>query len=254
MKTIEHIAIIMDGNGRWAQKRRRPRVWGHIRGANMVSDIVTAASKSNQIKALTLYGFSTENWSRPLPEIKSLFKLLKKFLLKEREKMIRNNVQFEIIGDISKLEQETKDIINEIEAVTKTNTGLKLSLAFSYGGRQEILDSVNSHIMKNPGKPVTFDDIEMNLYRPEVGDVDLLIRTAGDKRISNFLLWQLSYAELYFSDTLWPEFTVEEFESIINEVAKRERRFGSVGIKNTSLDNSFSIAKENITRISNGGQ
>jgi undecaprenyl diphosphate synthase len=253
MKKIEHIAIIMDGNGRWAQKRKRPRVWGHIRGANMVSDIVTAASKSNEIKALTLYGFSTENWARPLPEIKSLFKLLKKFLLKEREKMIRNNIQFEIIGDISKLDDETKDIIHEIEAVTKTNTGLKLSLAFSYGGRQEILDSVNRFIIENQGKPITAEQIESYLYRPEIGDVDLLIRTAGDKRISNFLLWQVSYAELYFSETLWPEFTVDEFEEIILKVSKRERRFGSVGVKEASLDNSFNIAKENITRISDGG-
>lgn len=253
MKKIEHIAIIMDGNGRWAQKRKRPRVWGHIRGANMVSDIVTAASKSKEIKALTLYGFSTENWARPLPEIKSLFKLLKKFLLKEREKMIRNNIQFEIIGDISKLDDETKDIIHEIEDVTKNNTGLKLSLAFSYGGRQEILDSVNRFIIENPGKPITADQLEAHLYRPEIKDVDLLIRTAGDKRISNFLLWQLSYAELYFSETLWPEFTVDEFEEIIANVSKRERRFGSVGVKEASLDNSFNIAKENITRISDGG-
>lgn len=253
MKKIEHIAIIMDGNGRWAQKRRRPRVWGHVRGANMVSDIVTVASKSNEVKALTLYGFSTENWARPLPEIKSLFKLLKKFLLKEREKMIRNNIQFEIIGDISKLDDETKDIIHEIEAVTKNNTGLKLSLAFSYGGRQEILDSVNRFITENPGKPITAEQLEAHLYRPEIKDVDLLIRTAGDKRISNFLLWQLSYAELYFSETLWPEFTVDEFEEIIAKVSKRERRFGSVGVQEASLDNSFNIAKENITRISDGG-
>jgi len=251
MNKINHIAIIMDGNGRWAQKKFRPRVWGHVRGANRVSDIVTFASKMD-IKALTLYGFSTENWSRPMSEIKSLFKLLKKFLIKEREKMIKNNIQFKMIGDISKLDLETKKIIADIEESTKNNTGLKLSLAFSYGGRQEIIDSVNQFIENNPGKLITPEALENNMYRAETGDVDLLIRTAGDQRISNFLLWQSSYAELYFSKTLWPDFTDLEFSNIVDQVEGRERRFGSVGLETTSLDSSQYIAKENISRISNG--
>ena len=251
MKNIKHVAIIMDGNGRWAQKRHRPRVWGHVRGANRVSDIVTCASEMN-LEALTLYGFSTENWARPMNEIKSLFKLLKKFLIGEREKMIRNNIQFKMIGNISKLNEDTKKIIKDIEETTAKNTGLKLTLAFSYGGRQEIIDATNNFIKENPGKEISMEALEASLYRPEIGDVDLLIRTAGDQRISNFLLWQLSYAELFFSPTLWPEFKVQEFKDIINQVDIRERRFGSVGLEKTSLENSNNIARENIARISSG--
>tara|TARA_B100001971_G_C18267956_1_gene595942 strand:- start:35458 stop:36216 length:759 start_codon:yes stop_codon:yes gene_type:complete len=251
MNKIKHVAIIMDGNGRWAQKRNRPRVWGHVRGANKVSDIVTTASSMN-LEALTLYGFSTENWARPMPEIKSLFKLLKKFLVGERQKMIDNNIQFKMIGNISKLNDETKAIIKEIEEVTANNDGMKLSLAFSYGGRQEIVDSVNKYIKMNPGKEITMDSLNNSLYRPECGDVDLLIRTAGDQRISNFLLWQVSYAELFFSPTLWPEFTEVEFKDIITNVEGRERRFGSVGLDKTSLESSNVIAKENLARISSG--
>lgn len=248
MKNIKHVAIIMDGNGRWAQSRRRPRVWGHVRGANRVSEVVTYASDMG-LEALTLYGFSTENWSRPLPEIKSLFKILKKFLLNERKKMIENNIQFKMIGNISKLNEETKQIINEIEAVTANNTGLKLSLAFSYGGRQEIVDATNKFMKENPGKEMTMESLSASLYRPETGDVDLLIRTAGDQRVSNFLLWQMSYAELFFSQTLWPDFTQEEFYSIVNSVEQRERRFGSVGLDQASLENSKIIAKENLERL-----
>ena len=248
MNNIKHVAIIMDGNGRWAQSRKRPRVWGHVRGANRVSEIVTYASDMN-LEALTLYGFSTENWSRPLPEIKSLFKILKKFLLNERKKMIENNIQFKMIGNISKLNKETKEIIREIEAVTANNTGLKMSLAFSYGGRQEIVDATNKYMKENPGKEITMESLSNSLYRPETGDVDLLIRTAGDQRVSNFLLWQMSYAELYFSQTLWPDFTQEEFYNIVNSVDKRERRFGSIGVDQASLENSKNVAKENLERI-----
>lgn len=244
MNNIKHVAIIMDGNGRWAQSRKRPRVWGHVRGASRVSEIVTYASNM-KLEAITLYGFSTENWSRPLPEIKSLFKILKKFLLNERKKMIENNIQFKMIGNISKLNDETKEIIREIEAVTANNTGLKMSLAFSYGGRQEIVDATNKFMKENPGKEMTMEDLSNSLYRPETGDVDLLIRTAGDQRVSNFLLWQMSYAELYFSQTLWPDFTQDEFYQIINSVDKRERRFGSVGFDQATLENSKIIAKEN---------
>lgn len=248
MSEVKHVAIIMDGNGRWANKRLRPRVWGHIRGANIVSEIVTTAA-SMKLEALTLYGFSTENWARPMPEIKSLFKILKKFLVGERQKMIDNNIQFKMIGNISNLNEETKNIIHEIEEVTAKNTGLKLSLAFSYGGRQEIVDSVNKFIKLNPGKEISIESLGSSLYRPEIGDVDLLIRTAGDQRISNFLLWQLSYAELFFSPTLWPNFSEKEFKEIIQSVQCRERRYGSVGMEAASLESSNLIAKENLERI-----
>jgi len=233
--SLRHIAIIMDGNGRWAAERHRPRVWGHVRGSNILTSIVEKASDM-KLNALTLYAFSTENWSRPDIEIKTLFKLLKKFLKKEQKAIVKNNIAFEVIGDISKLDQATQDIIEETKKMSIHNTGLKLSFAFSYGGRQEIINSINHHIEKSPGKVIDEKILEENLYRPEIGDVDLLIRTGGDKRVSNFLLWQVSYAELFFTDTKWPDFTANQFEAIINDVQSRNRRFGS-------LDNDGSLEK-----------
>lgn len=235
MSKINHIAIIMDGNGRWAKEKFRPRVWGHIRGSKIVNSIVEKASDLG-VEALTLYAFSTENWSRPKEEVATLFKLLNKFLKKEKESILKNKIKFKVIGDISGLDSETISLIKSIEEDSKNFHGLKLSFAFSYGGRKEIVDSVNQFIEQNPGKKITEENIENFLYRPETKDVDLLIRTAGDQRISNFLLWQISYAELYFTDTKWPDFTPNEFESIINKVANRDRRFGS-------LDNQGSLKK-----------
>lgn len=227
MSGINHVAIIMDGNGRWAAERRRPRVWGHVRGSRIVSEIVTAAADCG-LQALTLYAFSTENWSRPKEEINTLFRLLRKFLLRERKKILENNIRFKIIGDISNLSLETRNLILDIEAESSKNTGMMLSFAFSYGGRREIVDAVNAYLEKNPGKPLTEDAINSCLYRPEAGDVDLMIRTAGDQRISNFMLWESSYAELFFTATKWPDFTSQEFTQIIDAVSKRERRFGGL--------------------------
>ena len=226
-KDIHHVAIIMDGNGRWARNRFRPRVWGHVRGSHVVTSIVEKACDLG-LKALTLYAFSTENWSRPDMEISILFKLLKKFLLKERISIKKNNIQFKVIGDISNLSDETQMLILSLEEESRNNTGLKLSFAFSYGGRREILDSVNKFIIANPGKPISEEDLSLNLYRPESEDVDLLIRTGGDQRISNFLLWQINYAELYFTDKKWPDFSASSFQNIIKEVGSRDRRFGSL--------------------------
>lgn len=243
-KSIKHVAIIMDGNGRWAKQRFRPRVWGHIRGSNVVTKIVASASDMG-LDALTLYAFSTENWSRPKDEVSTLFKLLYKFLKKERESILKNNIKFQVIGNISKLEPHVQQLINAVQNESKNASGLKLSFAFSYGGRQEILDSVNKFINENPGKKITEEDLNKNLYRPEIGDVDLMIRTAGDQRISNFLLWQASYAELFFTDTKWPDFTASQFESIINEVTERERRFGSLDNQG-SLEKTKRLVEENI--------
>lgn len=226
-KKLKHVAIIMDGNGRWAQERNHPRVWGHIRGSQVVSSIVQAADDCG-VEALTLYAFSTENWSRPVTEVKVLFKLLKKFLQKERERIIKNRISFRVIGDIDNLPNDTQNLIAEIEDTTKEFEGLKLTFAFGYGGRKEIIDSVNNFIQNNPGKPLSEEDMESCLYRPEIGDVDLLIRTGGDHRISNYLLWQVAYAELYFSQTKWPEFSANEFQCICENFMSRERRFGSV--------------------------
>jgi len=234
---MNHIAIIMDGNGRWAQERKRPRVWGHIRGVRTVSQIVEAASDL-KVKALTLYAFSTENWSRPELEVSTLFKLLKKFLIIERPRILKNKIKFKIIGDVSRLPVETKKLIFDLENETKNFPGLKLSFAFDYGGRDEIIRAVNSFISQYPGQILTPQKFSALLDAPESGDVDLLIRTGGDQRISNFLLWQSAYAELWFTQTKWPDFNVLEFKNIIEQAAKRERRFGSV----TSADSFERIA------------
>ena len=177
MSSINHVAIIMDGNGRWAQQRR-PRIWGHVRGSGRI-DIVEKADDLG-VQALTLYAFSTENWSRPEQEVKLLFKLLRKFLLKERKRIIKNKISFKVIGQIENLPLETKKIITDLENQTKDFQGLKLSFAFSYGGRTELINSVNNFIANNPGKSISEQDIKSNLYRPEAGDVDLMIRTGGD--------------------------------------------------------------------------
>jgi undecaprenyl diphosphate synthase len=227
MSAIKHVAIIMDGNGRWAKQRLRPRIWGHVRGSSVVSDIVQAAD-DNGIKSLTLYAFSTENWSRPKDEVFSLFKLLRKFLQKEKNRIIANNINFKVIGEIQNLPQETISMIKEVEELTSHATGLNLTFAFGYGGRAEIIQAFNAFSLKYPGQTLKENDLNQYFYRPEIGDVDLMIRTGGEKRISNFLLWQMAYAELYFTDTKWPDFTPKEFKNILQEVSKRERRFGNI--------------------------
>ena len=242
MSSLNHVAIIMDGNGRWAKQRLRPRVWGHIRGVTVVREIIEVASKTD-LKELTLYAFSTENWSRPEQEVTTLFKLLAKFLKKEKKSILENNLQFKIIGDISNLDSAIQKEILELEKLTNANTGLKLSFAFSYGGRQEIVDAVNKFIQSNPNKEITAQDIQKNLYRENTQDVDLLIRTGGDQRVSNFLLWQMSYAELFFTKTLWPDFSKQEFLDILKKVATRERRFGGLDPK-SSLDANEKLAQK----------
>lgn len=233
MNAIRHVAIVMDGNGRWAQQRLRPRMWGHVRGSNVVSAIVEYASQI-KLEALTLYAFSTENWTRPQKEIATIIKIFKKFLVKERNKILDNKIQFKVIGDRANLDPSILELIDNLEEETRSFDGLKLSIAFSYGGRKEIVTAVNRFIKENPSKEISEEDISNNLYRPESGDVDLLIRTAGDQRISNFLLWSVSYAELYFSSTKWPEFNISEFQQILDNFNDRERRFGGVIIKDNS--------------------
>ena len=235
MSQIKHVAIIMDGNGRWANQRLRPRIWGHIRGSAVVSDIVQSADDLG-LKALTLYAFSTENWSRPVEEVSILFKLLKKFLLKEKQKILSNNIKFKVIGEIQNLPPETIQLIKEIEELTKSATGLNLTFAFSYGGRAEILRAVNLFHSAHPEKEMTESDLNSFMYRPETGDVDLMIRTGGEQRISNFLLWQMAYAELYFTPTKWPEFSTGELKKIIQNVSSRERRFGNISAQSGLID------------------
>jgi undecaprenyl diphosphate synthase len=222
----------MDGNGRWANNRLRPRVWGHVRGASVVSEIVEAADLAG-VKALTLYAFSTENWSRPLDEVSLLFKLLKKFLVKEKVKILQNNISFRVIGEVKSLPLETIQLIEEIQVVTQSNSGLKLTFAFNYGSKTEIIRGVNNFIENNPGMRISETILDQLMYRPDAGDVDLLIRTGGEQRISNFLLWQIAYSELYFTPTKWPDFNRYEFLKILENVATRERRFGNVNSQNS---------------------
>ena len=211
MTPLKHVAIIMDGNGRWAKMRSHPRVWGHVRGSSTVADIVEAADGLG-VKALTLYAFSSENWSRPQMEIKVLFNLLHKFLQREKARILKNKICFRVIGDISHLPQNTKNLIQELQELSQSMSGLKLTFAFGYGGRAEIVEAMNKFIKKYPGREVTENEMSQFMALPYLGDVDLLIRTGGDQRVSNFLLWQIAYAELFFTETKWPDFTAEEFK------------------------------------------
>lgn len=226
--SIKNVAIIMDGNGRWAQSRGRPRVWGHVRGSRRVSDVVTAACELG-LDSLTLYAFSTENWSRPSREISTLFKILKKFLKRERNLIINNSIKFKVIGNYHVLDSEIVNLIEELQETTADAKGLNLNLAVNYGGRSEIVDAVNAALRAAPSKEITEEDIEQHLYNPKLKDVDLLIRTAGDIRISNFLLWQISYAEFFFSLSQWPDFSAGEFKEIVTDASNRERRYGGLG-------------------------
>ena len=226
----KHVAIIMDGNGRWAKAKGKNRVFGHRNGTQAVRKIVETSAELG-IEHLTLYAFSTENWDRPKTEVSSLMDLLIKALRREVNKMLSNNIQLRSIGDIKKLpfevERELKDTIQK----TSTNTGMVLTLALNYGARQELTQAVQEisrKVKNNIISPENVDETIINehLYTRNLPGVDLLIRTSGEQRISNFLLWQIAYAELYFSAVLWPDFDEEHFKSAIDSYQKRERRFG----------------------------
>ncbi|MBF0312469.1 MAG: di-trans,poly-cis-decaprenylcistransferase [Oligoflexia bacterium] len=245
---IEHVAIIMDGNGRWARARNRPRIWGHVRGSSRVSEIVEVAANLEGVRSLTLYAFSTENWGRPIAEVSALFLLLQKYIQKEKNRIISNRICFKVIGEISRLPKRVQQLILELESATKDfkNPRLYLNFAFDYGGRSEITAAVNRFMQQNPGKAITEDDIGTNLdtFRySATQNIDLLIRTGGDQRISNFLLWQAAYAELYFLEKYWPEFSGSDFIKIYREVILRERRFGGVSSSSEILEVSQAHAK-----------
>ncbi len=219
-----HLAIIMDGNGRWAKKRGLKRIEGHKKGAEVVKEITTYCADNPEIDILTLYAFSTENWKRPKMEVDFLMKLLDNWLKKELETYIKNDVKFETIGDISKFSDKLKKRIQYTKEVTKNNKKLTQVLALNYGSRDEITRAVKKLVEKN--EEITPENIQKNLDISR--DVDLLIRTSGEIRISNFLLWQIAYAEMFFTPTLWPDFTTIELEKILNEFKNRERRFGGI--------------------------
>jgi len=220
----KHIAIIMDGNGRWAQERGQKRVKGHEQGAEVVRAITTYCSDQPEIRRLTLYAFSTENWKRPKLEVEFLMQLLDRYLKKELPEYLRNNVKFEPIGDLSRFSRSLQKTIKSIEDATAHCDGLVQRLALNYGSQDEIVRAVNSLI--DAGESVDTESISKALDC--TCEVDLLIRTGGDHRLSNFLLWQAAYAELFFTDTLWPDFTPDELERIIASFTKVERRFGGL--------------------------
>ena len=223
---MNHLAIIMDGNGRWAINRKKPRVFGHKEGAQVAKKIINDCV-NRKIPYLTLYTFSKENWSRPPKEVDTLMNLLSTMLESELDNMLRNNIRFNVVGKIEDLPRKTREFtLNSIE-MTKNNTGLVLTLALSYGGRQEIIDAINSMI-NNREKIINEEILKNHLYCPELPDPDLIIRTAGEYRLSNFLLWQSAYAEIYTSSKNWPEFGEKDLEKALDEYERRNRTFGKV--------------------------
>lgn len=233
-----HVAIIMDGNGRWAKKKLLNRVKGHEQGSETVRSIVTASGEIG-VKILTLYAFSTENWGRPESEVRALMKLLKKFLISRKQELFDNGIRLNVIGQ---REQLAPDILKEIDDAvhfTKDNDKMLLNLALSYGSREEITRAVRLIAAKiSTGElkisDISQDMISTHLYTATMSDPDLIIRTSGEFRLSNFLLWQAAYSEIYISETLWPDFTREEYINILKNFQKRDRRFGKVACSTSS--------------------
>ena len=225
-----HIAIIMDGNRRWAKMHGLPKNMGHKKGAENVVKITRAMKKSG-VQYLTLYAFSTENWQRSEDEVKTLMQLLREYLDKEFQEIMDNNVRIIFIGERDMLSSDIRDKMEKIELDSAQNTALTLCIALSYGSRQEILSTTKKIAQLVSDKKISVNDITADkfsslLYTANIPDPDILIRTSGEQRISNYLLWQLAYTELFFTDTLWPDFNKEELLSIINKFTLRERRYG----------------------------
>lgn len=229
---LVHLAIIMDGNGRWAQKKGLLRVLGHEKGVIAVRESLEFCVENN-IKYLTLYAFSTENWNRPPHEVNKLMELLEKFLKKEAEMLARNNIRLNVIGDLIKLPPSVFKTLQHTIAKLNDNTGVTLTLAIGYGGREELQRAVVNIAKKVKFEEISIENIDENtikkhLYTYDLPDVDLLIRSSGEYRISNFLLWQIAYAELYFTEVLWPDFRKEHLKEAVENYRKRERRFGKI--------------------------
>ena len=224
---LDHIAIIMDGNGRWAIDKGMDRLLGHKEGAKSAKKIIEVCSDL-KIKYLTLYAFSTENWNRPQYEVDSLMSLLSSMLENEIKELERNNIVFSVVGRIEDLPTSVQKIISEAIDRTKNNTGLILSLALSYGGRQEIIDAINKIILSKKSEIIDEEIVKNNLYCPEIPDPDLIIRTAGEYRLSNFLLWQSAYAELFVSDKNWPDFKEKDLMEALKDFENRDRTFGKL--------------------------
>ncbi|MBZ0137137.1 MAG: isoprenyl transferase [Planctomycetes bacterium] len=232
MNTPRHIAIIMDGNGRWAEARGMRRVKGHENGIDSVRAIAEECARLG-VEQLTLYAFSEENWKRPRLEIEFLMRMLKRFLVKERDTLMRNDMRFGTIGRIDRLPKDVRRELDKTRELTSKNRGTKLCLALSYGGRAELADAMTRLAEKVKAGELQPDQIDeaaiaRSLYQPDMPELDLVIRTAGEMRLSNFLLWQVSYAEFYVTDTLWPDFREEHLHAAIADFNRRERRFGGL--------------------------
>jgi len=221
-----HVAIIMDGNGRWAQGRGLPRVAGHREGAAAVRTVTRAARRLG-LQALTLYAFSMQNWSRPPDEVEALMMLLVEFLEKEQQELIDNAIRLHAIGDLERLPSHVRERLEAVRQATAAGTGMTLTLALSYGGREELVHA--ARLAAARGGPIDEAALEAGLWTRGLPDLDLLVRTSGERRISNFLLWQAAYAELYFTDTHWPDFDERELLTAIADFQARQRRFGLTG-------------------------
>ena len=221
-----HIAIVMDGNGRWALSKNLDRFKGHEKGVKVVKEVTKYCSEIG-VKYLTLYTFSNENWKRPANEVISLMKLFRKTLIDEINLILENDIKFKVIGDKTKLDILTRKKIDDLESKTKNNKNMQLILALSYGSRQEIITAVNNLLQKNKNK-VNLDDFINSLFTRNIPDPDILIRTGFEKRISNFLLWQIAYSEIFFIDEYWPNFNKKILKNIIKDYNLRERRYGKL--------------------------
>jgi len=227
-----HVAIILDGNGRWAKKKRMPRNYGHTQGSKVVEKICEIAYKMG-IQYLTVYAFSTENWRRPSDEVDALMKLLQNYLDTSCKTSAKNNMRVRVIGDKSKLSEEIKRSIDTLEDASKENTGLKFQVAINYGSRDEMLRATKALAMDVKSNKINIDDIDESVFEQYldtngIPDPDLLIRTSGEQRLSNFLLWQLAYTEFYFTDVLWPDFNKKELMKAIEYYSSRTRNFGAI--------------------------
>jgi undecaprenyl diphosphate synthase len=230
-RTPTHVGIIMDGNGRWAEMRGLPRIEGHRRGAERAKQIVSAASNLG-VKALTLYTFSIENWQRPTDEVSMLMKILETYLRKYLEDLLKENIRFKAVGETWRLPKNIRSLIKETEEKTLENTGMVLISALSYGGRNDIIRAVRKAVaLGMEPENISEESFSGLLDTAGLPPVDLIIRTSGEIRISNFLLWESAYAELYFTNTHWPDFSEDEFARAIEDYRARERRFGAVPLK-----------------------
>ena len=226
MNELNHVAVIMDGNGRWGLKRKKSRNYGHLKGIKTVETVIKS-SLIKKIPYLTLYTFSTENWKRPETEINFLFDLIRKSLKKKINKIIKQGIRVNIIGKKKELPQDIKKIIKLIEKKTIKNKKITLNLALNYGSKEEIINAFSNLVSKKKGK-ININNFEQELYTRNIPDPEILIRTGGAKRLSNFLLWQLAYTEIFFIDKLWPDFNENDFNKIVIKYNKIKRNFGNI--------------------------